>query len=196
MARKTFPAFLPRAQHAILVSGKRSTLMVSKQLHLVHLPSEKRQSRMTTAIVWSTLILQMPNRPSVLSYKDPQWWPREGFLPVTSFGLRVLSLPASVCPCVFINHGLAQTITHHLFKLVSPKFGVLEQKIPIVLGVDRPWPSRSNLTSKYKSIPFWTFLQDNLSLVQARINKFGPEMLQLRSVLILGFINIQLQLYF
>ena len=56
------------------------------------------------------------------------------------------------------------------------KFGVLEQKIPIILGVDRPWPSRSNLTSKSKSIPFWTCLQDNLSLVQARITQFGPEM--------------------
>ena len=44
------------------------------------------------------------------------------FLPEASFGLRVLSLPASVCvsirPCV--NHELIRAITHHLFKLGFP----------------------------------------------------------------------------
>ena len=44
------------------------------------------------------------------------------FLPEASFGLRVLSLPASVCvfvrPC--INHELVRPITHHPFKLGSP----------------------------------------------------------------------------
>ena len=48
------------------------------------------------------------------------------FLPEASFGLRVLSLPASVCvsvrpsvrPCC--NHLLVRAITHHPFKLGSP----------------------------------------------------------------------------
>ena len=44
------------------------------------------------------------------------------FLPEASFGLRVLSLPASVCvsvhPC--INHELVRLITRHPFKLGSP----------------------------------------------------------------------------
>ena len=46
------------------------------------------------------------------------------FLPEASFGLRVLSLPASVCvyvcvrPCV--NHELVHVITHHPLKLESP----------------------------------------------------------------------------
>ena len=44
------------------------------------------------------------------------------FLPEASFGLRVLSLPASFCvsvrPCV--NHELVRAITHHSLKLGSP----------------------------------------------------------------------------
>ena len=44
------------------------------------------------------------------------------FLPEASFGLRVLSLPASVCVCVrpCVNHQLGHAITHHPFKLGSP----------------------------------------------------------------------------
>ena len=49
------------------------------------------------------------------------------FLPEASFGLRVLSLPASVCVCVCVcgNHLLVRTITCHPFKLESPN---LDQK--------------------------------------------------------------------
>ena len=48
-------------------------------------------------------------------------------LPEASFGLRVLSLPASVCVCVCVcgNHLLVRTITCHPFKLESPN---LDQK--------------------------------------------------------------------
>ena len=44
------------------------------------------------------------------------------FLPEASFGLRVLSLPASVCVCVCVcgNHLLVRAITCHPFKLESP----------------------------------------------------------------------------
>ena len=40
------------------------------------------------------------------------------FYPRPVFGLRVLSLPVSVCVC--INHLFVRTITRHLFKLGSP----------------------------------------------------------------------------
>ena len=49
------------------------------------------------------------------------------FLPKASFGLRVLSLPVSVCVC--INHLLVRTITRHLFKLGSPNL-VQRSKTP------------------------------------------------------------------
>ena len=47
-------------------------------------------------------------------------------LPEASYGLRVLSLPASVCVCVCmcvcvsVNHEFVRAITHHPFKLRSP----------------------------------------------------------------------------
>ena len=56
----------------------------------------------------------------VARYNLVQQWFRQ-FLPEASFGLRVLSLPASVCvsvrPCG--NHLLVRTITHRPFKLGS-----------------------------------------------------------------------------
>ena len=50
-----------------------------------------------------------------------------GFLPEASFGLRVLSLPPSVCLCVCVcgNHLLVRAITCRPFKLESPN---LDQK--------------------------------------------------------------------
>ena len=47
---------------------------------------------------------------------------KKPFLPEASFGLRVLSLPASVCVCVCVcgNHEFVRVITHHPFKLGSP----------------------------------------------------------------------------
>ena len=53
-----------------------------------------------------------------------QWRGALVFLPEASFGLRVLSSPASVCLsvclCVCINHLLVRTITHQPFTLESP----------------------------------------------------------------------------
>ena len=59
-----------------------------------------------------------------------------GFLPEASFGLRVLSLPARVCVCVYVcvsvsvNHEFVRAITHQPFKLGSPN---LDQRCK------RPW---------------------------------------------------------
>ena len=49
-------------------------------------------------------------------------------------------------------------------------------KMPIILGGDRPWPSRSNLTWKSNFTSFWACPHDNFSLVSVRITKYGPEM--------------------
>ena len=63
------------------------------------------------------------------------------FLPEASFGLRVLSLPASVCVCVSVclcvNHLLVRAITRDPFKLGSPN---LDQRC------ERPW---------LRSLLFW-----------------------------------------
>ena len=102
-----------------------------------------------------------------------------------SFGLRVLLLPASVRPSV---PKFVRAITHHPFKLGSPN---LDQRCKNTLvkvlifffffflgggGGNRLWPSRPNLRSKSKFIPFWACPHHNSSPIQAWITKFGPEM--------------------
>ena len=103
------------------------------------------------------------------------------FLPEASFGLRVLSLPASVCPCVRVCQSRA--CPHDNSPLVQAritKFGTKVQKnlvkVPIVFGDDRPWPSMSNLTWKSNFTSFWACPPHNSSAVQARITKFGSKM--------------------
>ena len=109
------------------------------------------------------------------------------FLPEASFGLRVLSLPASVCVCVCVSVCLSVCQSRVCPRDNSSpvqtritKFGAQMQntlvKVPIVLWGDRPWTSRSNLTWKSNFTSFWACPDDNLSFVQARVTKFGPKM--------------------
>ena len=65
-------------------------------------------------------------------------------------------------------------------------------KIPIVLGDDRPWSSRSNLTSNFKFTPFWACPHHNSSSVEARINKLDQRCKTpwLRSLLFWGLMLI------
>ena len=72
---------------------------------------------------------------------------------------------------------------HDNFSLASvritkfgPEIHLSTVKKPIVLGVDWPWSSMSNLTCKSKFIPFWACPYNNCSPVQSTITKFGPEM--------------------
>ena len=74
------------------------------------------------------------------------------FLPEASFGLRVLSLPASVyvCVCLCVNHLLCPRDNWRPVQARITKFGPKMQntlvKVPVVLWSDRPWHSRSNVT--------------------------------------------------
>ena len=74
------------------------------------------------------------------------------FLPEASIGLRVLSSPVCVCVSTFF----VRAITHLMFQLESSnldkKIQQILLKVPIVFGVDWPWPSRSNLTSFQNSV--------------------------------------------
>ena len=104
-------------------------------------------------------------------------------LPEASFGLRVLSLPASVCPCVCVCVCQSRACPHDNSPLVQSritKFGTKVQKtlvkVPIVFGDDLDWPSRSNLTWKTNFTSFWACPPHNSSAVHAKITKFGPKM--------------------
>ena len=99
--------------------------------------------------------------PNVMS----RWWNLKSqiqicpFLPEASFGLRVLSLPASVCVCLSVCQSLACPRDNSgPVQARIAKFGSKIQKtlvkVPIVLGGNWPWPSRSNLTYKSEFTPF------------------------------------------
>ena len=83
------------------------------------------------------------------------------------FGLRALSLPASVCVCT--NHALFRKIAHHSLKLESP---TLDRRCTtlwlksLLFGGDQPWPSKSNLTWKSNFISFWACPHHNSSPIQ------------------------------
>ena len=86
-------------------------------------------------------------------------------LPEASFGLRVLSLPASVPPSVrqsvrpSVRHQVCPCDNYWTVQARITKLGPEVQnnlvKIPNVLWDNWPWPSRSNWTPKSKFTPFW-----------------------------------------
>ena len=107
------------------------------------------------------------------------------FLPEASFGLRVLSLPASVCLCVSVRVCVCQprACPRHKSSRIqarTTKFGQKVQnnlvKVPIVLGGNWPRPSRSNFTWKAKFTPFWAYPRHNSPSIQARTTKLGHKM--------------------
>ena len=87
---------------------------------------------------------------------------------------------ACVCVCVCINHLLVRTITSSPVQARITKFGPDKQntlvKIPIVLGGNWQWPSRSNLTSNSKLTPFWACPNHYSPPILVRISKFGQQM--------------------
>ena len=99
--------------------------------------------------------------------------------PVLAFGYcRCLRL--CVCVCLSVCQSLAcprdnsGPVQARIAKFV-PKMQKTLVKVPIVLGGNWPWPSRSNLTSKSEFTQFWTCPDHNSLPIQARITKFGPE---------------------
>ena len=101
------------------------------------------------------------------------------FLPEASFGLRVLSLPVSVCVCVYQSLACPDDNSSPVQARIT-KFGPEKQntlvKFPIVLGGKWPWPSRSNLTPNSKLTPFWACPNHNSPPILVRISKFGQQM--------------------
>ena len=122
-------------------------------------------------------------------WEDPEAWYSQLLFyprPVLAFGycrcLR-LCVCVSVCSCVRVCVCQSRACPHDNSPLVQAritKFGTKVQKtlvkVPIVLGDDRPWPSRSNLTWKSNFTSFWACPPHNSSAVHARITKFGPKM--------------------
>ena len=88
------------------------------------------------------------------------------FLPKAIFGLRVLSLPASVCVCVYVCFcvNLCQSLAcprdnsrpvHARINKFEKKVQNNLVKVPIVLWSDPHWPSMSHVIYCSKFTPIW-----------------------------------------
>ena len=123
---------------------------------------------------WSWPILASFTKLLKSKEAEIKFYPR----PVLAFRYcRCLRLCVSVClsVSVCINHKFVRVITRSPIQARITKFEAQMQKtlvqVPIVLGGDRPWPSRSNLTWKSNFTSFWACLCDNFSSVKAKVTK-------------------------
>ena len=85
-----------------------------------------------------------------------------------------------LCVCVSVCVCVRQTRACLRHKARTTKFGQKVQnnlvKLPIVLGGDWPWLSRSNLTWKAKFTPLWACPRHNSPSIQTRNTKFELKM--------------------
>ena len=106
-----------------------------------------------------------------LLFTRGQFWP-------SGIVVACVCVCVSVCLCVCQSFACPRDNSGPVQARIA-KFGPKMQKtlvkVPIVLGGNWPWPSRSNLTSKSEFTQFWTCPDHNSLPIQARITKFGPE---------------------
>ena len=98
-----------------------------------------------------------------------QFWPSGIVIACVCVCVRVCVCQSLACP-----HDKLGPVQARIAKF-GPKMQKTLVNVPIVLGVNWPWPSRSNLTSKSEFTPFWACPDHNSSPIQVRITKFGPE---------------------
>ena len=106
--------------------------------------------------------------------------------PVLAFGYcRCLRLCVCVCVCLSVCLSVCQSLAcpddnsgpvQARIAKFGPKMQKTLVKVPIVLGGNWPWPSRSNLTSKSEFTPFWACMDHYSPLILVRISKFGQQM--------------------
>ena len=134
-----------------------------KQPLSIVLPAQLlRHQQLSASQLWCQMGQQ-----ACLIFTRGQFWPS---------GIVIACVCGSVCPCVYVYQSRA--CPHDNSSLIQAritKFGP-EMQNTLVLGDDRPWPSRSNFTWTSNFTSFWVCLHHNSSAVQARITKFVPKM--------------------
>ena len=96
------------------------------------------------------------------------------FYPRPVFGLRVLSLPASVRPSPSLSARLLITRSsqdHQIWTKDSKHLG----QGPYCFGEQSTLISKVKFNLKAKFTPFWACPYHNSSPIEARITKFGPD---------------------
>ena len=86
---------------------------------------------------------------------------------------------ACVCPCGRQSRACpCDNLSLVLTRITKfePDMQNILVKIPIVFGVDWPWPSSSNLTWKSKFTLFWAFPCNHSPTIEVGNSKFGPKM--------------------
>ena len=103
-----------------------------------------------------------------------QFWPS---------GIVVACVCLSVCVSVCVCVCQPRVCPRHKSPRIQARTTKFEQKVqnnlvkvPIVLGGNWLWPSRSNLTWKAKFTPFWACPCHNSPSIQVRTTKFGQKM--------------------
>ena len=173
---KTCTKWLPFADDIFKYIFLNENYDILIQVSIKFVPIDNRSS-LLQARFWQGLV-DKPSEP-IMAMLLMHILLKADFLPETSFGLRVLSLPASVCVCLSVCQALAcprdnsGPVQARIAKF-GPKMQKTLVKVPIVLGSNWLWPSRSNLTSKSEFTPFWACPDHNSLPIQARITKFGP----------------------
>ena len=150
LTKSMFPHSTTRA------SGQNPWIGIYRTMFINHMDQTKRSQ---TALVFVVVVVGF-------------FYPR----PVLASGYCRCPCPSArpsvrhqVCPC-----DNSSPVQARITKFGSKMQNTLV-KVPIVLGGNQPWPSRSNLSSKSKFTPFWASPHNNSSPIQARITKFGPE---------------------
>ena len=105
-----------------------------------------------------------------------QFWPS---------GIVVACVCVCVCVCLSVCPYVCQSLAcprdnsgpvQARIAKFGPKMQKTLVKVPIVLGGNWPWPSRSNLTSNSKLTPFWACPNHYSPPILVRISKFGQQM--------------------
>ena len=124
---------------------------------------------------WFSVIIAVITVFTILSliFTRGQFWP-SGIVVACVCVCVCLSVCLSVCQSLACPRDNSGPVQARIAKF-EPKMQKTLVKVPIVLGGNRPWTSRSNLTSKSEFTSFWA-CPDHKSLhIEARITKFGPE---------------------
>ena len=126
-----------------------------------------------SALFWCPKSLPLKTWTLHIIFTRGQFWPSGIVIACVCVCVRVC-VSQSVCQslaCPRDNSGPVQARV----ATFGPKMQKTLVKVPIVLGGNWPWPSRSNLTSKSEFTHFWAYPDHKSSPIQVRITKFGPE---------------------
>ena len=121
-----------------------------------------------------------------------QFWPSGIVIACVCVCVRVC-VCQSVCQSLACPRDNSGPVQARVAKF-GPKMQKTLVKVPIVLGGNWPWPSRSNLTSKSEFTHFWAYPDHNSSPIQVRITKFGPEVQNSLVKVLLFWVAIDLDL--